>query len=744
MVGVASAQITTPSAPFDWRVPVHTGPVDPVHGAYGHWAAGRDFKASFGAEFAFYPRLGKRYSHNMPLVWRTTGVTAGGAPWIAPSESPRVYFSDWRYERSHGGRFVEIYDVLAEGVEQSFLLRERPPFGGDVVVHGHVESELNADDRAPQHADLEFRAPATGEVLVRYGCAFAVDARGDKIELGSSFDGSSIGLRVPATWLATAAFPVTIDPLVQRGVLGGELGSTAVLDSDSATAADPDVGDASSVFVVHSREFTDGDIDAYGFSYDGDDFGNARRIWQDLATFDTLRPRVAYCQPNDKWVIAFERRSGTTGAVRGYSQDRLDLTTMGGTTHFLPGVSGQSSIRPDIGGRLATSSLSSPLVLFVFERGSTTSANGNPIYVRPFLFSVNGWGTEHQIDAGLLSQTREVTIGKTDVGGLEWMVAFLVRPFLASSWRPAVVPVNFGGTVDTPTVLGAPSSPDVTTTDVHVDGSRFQAMIAYREVDSSSLLVTRRACYERFDWTGGAAQVIREASLANGALSTTIDVDGIAYDLDTRSHWCILHRVNDTLTATRTGFTGGIVEQAVVASDPGTGAASVTSAIDTTPASDTWGKFQIAWADFDLFYPVKAAQLEYPVAGTVPIGSSCFGAELAATPNRDQPLAGNGRFSIRVSGPPFGSPATTFVLSPAPGFVPLDVIGAPGCALNVDPATMVTIGSTVPLFGEGSLDVPLPDDPVFTGDVYFQAFWLDVGLNDLGVGTTNGLLVQVR
>jgi hypothetical protein len=40
--------------------------------------------------------------------------------------------------------------------------------------------------------------------------------------------------------------------------------------------------------------------------------------------------------------------------------------------------------------------------------------------------------------------------------------------------------------------------------------------------------------------------------------------------------------------------------------------------------------------------------------------------------------------------------------------------------------------------------VPLPDDPAFLGDVWFQAAFLAPGSNPLGLKTSRGLLVQVR
>ncbi len=732
LANVLVAQSTPSIESPEWRVPVHTGPVDPLFGDYGHWAAGEDFKASFGAEFSFYPRLGKRYPHNMPLTWRTTAITAGGAPWLSPVEESRVSFSDWRYERGHRG-FVEVYDVLGEGVEQSFVLRERPATSGDVVVRGRITSELIADERGPAHAAIEFRAPATNEVLVRYGCAFAIDARGRKLEIESSFDGESIGLHVPGAWLADAAFPVTVDPILQTIVFGGVQGTVDVLDSD--TAGTSWASSAPPALTVVSREFTTGDIDAFAYRY-GD--GSWNFIWQDVSPiWDTLRPRCAYSRGALRWVIAFERRTGTTAAVRVYEHNP-DVSVVGsGTTYFMPGVPGESSLRPDVGGRTETSFVGE--VMIVYEQGSTSSTNGNAIYARTLDLFAGSWGVPHLIDPGLAAQSKSVSIASSDYGREEWAVAFLVRAVFTTTWRPAVVRVGLNGVIGTRTVLGAGASADIDTTDVHLDGTTAHSMIAYREEDSSLPFVSRRACYQRFDWVNGVAQVRFDASLANGSFSTTVDVDSIAFDFDTKSHWCVLHRLNGALTATRTGFMGGITEQVSLLSD--SYAPSVGWATDVDFDEDEWGAFRVTSAQPSPTFSLRSSLFGYPTTGEIPIGASCFGGTLAGTPDENQPLAGNANFSVTASGMPLGS-QTFFLLSFTPASLPLDAIGATGCRLNVDPLTMVSLGTTASAVADPSFVVPLPDG--FTGDVFLQALWIEPGINPLGLGGTNGLFMQVR
>ena len=162
----------------DAFVPLHAHPGDP---AYGIWAGGPDWKARFDEGMSFFPRLGRQAERNLPWRWVTEGVSHGAAH-ASPDAAAPALFSPTRHERRHA-RFVERYDVRVDGVEQSFVVEA--PFGeGDLVVAGRVTTELRAASRDACHAPLEF-TDGEGRTVLRYGAAFAIDAAGRVLPIGS-------------------------------------------------------------------------------------------------------------------------------------------------------------------------------------------------------------------------------------------------------------------------------------------------------------------------------------------------------------------------------------------------------------------------------------------------------------------------------------------------------------------------------------------------------------------------------
>ena len=51
---------------------------------------------------------------------------------------------------------------------------------------------------------------------------------------------------------------------------------------------------------------------------------------------------------------------------------------------------------------------------------------------------------------------------------------------------------------------------------------------------------------------------------------------------------------------------------------------------------------------------------------------------------------------------------------------------------------------TIHHFAEGPLGFPLPDDPLFIGNLFAQWGYLSAGLNPANLGATQGLRIQVR
>jgi hypothetical protein len=170
------------------------------------WARSRSYKASFdGAGASYIPFLGSDAPQNYPVDFALRGVRAGGE--VVEFKANGVVTTDGRRVSIDRGALVENYDLSATGMEQSFVFKSLPN-GGDLIVRVGVRTELT---QAVAGEGFRF---ANERGQVNYGAAVIVDANGQRAPMQSTFDDNVIQLRAPASFLAKAAFPVTVDPIV--------------------------------------------------------------------------------------------------------------------------------------------------------------------------------------------------------------------------------------------------------------------------------------------------------------------------------------------------------------------------------------------------------------------------------------------------------------------------------------------------------------------------------------------------
>jgi hypothetical protein len=208
-----AAQTAPARPPFDATKAIalgggidHSAMIYDTPGDGAVWARGANYKASFGPEGALYfPALGKRSPHDFQHAFSPDSVTLGGAPLPFEHAASAVRDQDRiDYER---GSFVERYELAPDSMEQSFVFQTLPRTG-DLVVHIPVASEMTATASA---AGLEFKNEFG---TVKYSNAIAIDARGARTEAATTLDDGAITIRVDADFLAHAALPLTIDPVV--------------------------------------------------------------------------------------------------------------------------------------------------------------------------------------------------------------------------------------------------------------------------------------------------------------------------------------------------------------------------------------------------------------------------------------------------------------------------------------------------------------------------------------------------
>ena len=324
------------------RVPIHTQPDErggPV------WAAGPDYKARFDDGMTFFPVLGEAYPENLPLSWRTHAVRVGGESFAALDEKPVAYHDEWRFELRRPG-FVERYDVRTDGVEQSFVLATRPTKVGDIEVVGQITTPLSGTVAGFAHRGIEFQ-DETGQRIVGYGSAFAIDAVGRRLALVTAFDGATITLRVPASFVADAVFPLTIDPLTQRYLIPGVGSPSNGIVSTPAIARDDYTN---RVIVSYARASSQSDYDLWVRRSTDDFSSSGELIYTDLSNTRSTRlssPASVYAH---RQIVAVEAVTGSVSTVRLYFHDPLSAVANSGSIIVVP-RSGQawSDSHPSLG-----------------------------------------------------------------------------------------------------------------------------------------------------------------------------------------------------------------------------------------------------------------------------------------------------------------------------------------------------------------------------------------------------------
>ncbi len=166
----------------------------------------RSFKAEFRADGATYiPFCGSAAPQNHPLSFRIQDIRAGEQP-VAFSSSVLAGLQGRtvRYER---GGVTETYQIGLDSLEQTFVFSSLPA-AGDLVLQLGVTTELEA---GYDGGAIVYRS---SDGSVRYGAATVIDAHGVRAPAGTELTAAGLQIRVPAEFLASAAFPITIDPVI--------------------------------------------------------------------------------------------------------------------------------------------------------------------------------------------------------------------------------------------------------------------------------------------------------------------------------------------------------------------------------------------------------------------------------------------------------------------------------------------------------------------------------------------------
>jgi hypothetical protein len=700
-------------------VPIHTAPDDPRGGAYGTWAVGPEYKVSFHDGFRFYPVLGPAAPKNLPFGWRTESVVVAGKPLFDPRTEPTaVRASDFRFEYRYPG-VVEAYDVRKDGVEQTFTILARPATIGDIIVTGRIETELvprggrqGLDGDESRDEAIEF-VDAAGVSRVRYGRAWAIDARGSKTNVVRRIEDGRIQLVLAGDWLREAVFPVTIDPLTSATQIGYS-SSNNFLGLDFAAAnADP------TRVLVFTRTSAANDLDTFGVRVDSSLLTMAA-IWGDAtASWSSEKPKVAVFV--DATYIVCQRKlivkQGPSYVSVLYHHPNIDDDINSGFTRGMILSKGYTQRNPDV------CAIFQSAVVSWQEDYSQTDANTLTTRVCALRYDANTNVVGPKYTIG--DSSSDVENAAQSRGAIP-MIIYQKRSSGFGNWQVFARNFNDAGFgteihVSAAHVLSNCQTPQVS-------GPLVDFACAY--IVASGLaqsLVTAR-----FNFPSGV--VTAGHTLETMSFFTPLildDVQGLG------PLWTVLYRKGSGTTARiqvrRIGWTGATTESKTLFY--GQGQAACVGPVLAGGGGQGSPVIYVTSAQPNRIF---ARWFLRPAAGASEIGKACPG-ELG-TPF-GVPFAGVGPFALEARSIPVGTPCILW-LAGAQGSQPLPG----GCTLHLDPAT-TTMVQTFSFANSGPyghlLYVDLPDSPIFIGNLYYQVTWPDP--QNAGVTlATNAIELLVR
>lgn len=736
--------------------PIRPGPEAPDGRSSGLWAAGADYKVSFHDGMTFYPRTGSSLPHQ-PVRWRTTSARAGELELLAPAHArsltPR--HGDLRCEYDLGA-VVERYDVRSDGLEQSFVVAQRPP-AGDLVITGELTTTLRLPPSPARHGALALSLP-DGRELVGYGAATAIDATGRQTPVTTTTDGKHVVLRMAAEAVAAATFPLVVDPLFATHTLLALGSPMQEVDVLHETLTPP--GQQANNWYAWTTEFAAGDHDLRLWRTSSDWTATITEQYREISNWDSRHGRLALAPAADRVVLVHSTDIGAHRYVvvhRHHVGDNFLVTS----SIFVPQTSVSfSDWRPDVGGRLGSGGSE---VLITFQREA----------VAPFANTDNStiWATVFDASAPSLAagfvvlpfvvlarpdaDQERPTVNQASATD-NWLVAFqeLNNQVANDDWDIPTVAVDASGAAAVTTLeTEHAGDPLLHKIDPELAGAfgRFVLTYTTRVFELPNPKPTNDVGSEvhaqRLNWDFATATgslpfaAVTLLAIANNGLVN----GGSAFDPTSRSHWCtgVRSLPGSRYRVWKLGYTGEVVEQATIQL-PGT---STPAAFATTFAASP-RQFPIVFADntstaAGLLYGtmLRYVSLAPPALVGVSCGSGLW-TGLGATADRQQ--IGAQAMPLRLA----GAPDDTFALlalSLAQANVPGSLIGLDGCTIVPDLAAPNFLGLLVTpiVAGQATLTLDLPPTLSPFTLVAQWGYFVDPPTNPLGIQLSEGLVLTI-
>jgi hypothetical protein len=317
------------------------------------WVRGERYKLALDARGAtFQPLFGPNAPRDFPLTFGLTACTVAG------DSLPLAAAAPWQRREQQFcrdlGAVDECWTTTPGAAQHWFVLAQ--PTNGDVALRIGVRGDLPAVDDGP---GVRFVAPGLGEV--RYSDAVAIDAAGRRLALPVEVVAGELVIAVPASFTATAAWPVIVDPLLTTFAF-----DTTVSDiQDAKVACEPTSGNW---LVVAEEHVSATDVDIVTWRYD-----NAvapvllDTVYAENTTDRANNPGVGFVAQTQNFVIAWHNATAGSFQMRRRS---ANASTQGSVLSNSVGIGADLANRAAIG-----STLAGDRYLLVMFRKNTTGTD---------------------------------------------------------------------------------------------------------------------------------------------------------------------------------------------------------------------------------------------------------------------------------------------------------------------------------------------------------------------------------
>jgi hypothetical protein len=172
----------------------------------GCWLTGPGYRARVSRlGFEYY----SRDASTPDLVFSLNSISQSGRDLIQ-GQRPELSYTDHGAKIRHGSFATENYTALEHGVEQSWVIHNRPPSSADIIISGKLLTphRIRSFQSSWKFLDSSER-PVCG-----YGEVTTIDRLGRTYRCKPAIESGAVTIRIPSAYLKDAEFPIVVDPVV--------------------------------------------------------------------------------------------------------------------------------------------------------------------------------------------------------------------------------------------------------------------------------------------------------------------------------------------------------------------------------------------------------------------------------------------------------------------------------------------------------------------------------------------------